>query len=293
MNKLDPNVLFARIVTDIPAELHEYLFVTGSLAAAYHFQAQLEGRAVNTKDADLVVHPAGNVTSCRGMAEKLLGAGWVRTEDCYPRPTPQPEDELRAIRLYPPNSHDYFIEFLNLPDRDQQIPKRWLPIELSDGWYGLPSFRFMALTSVGRLRSESGLEYAAPPMMALSNMLSHPEIGTARIESGAMKGILRSAKDLGRVLALAVLAGRDGTAAWVEQWMVGLQQCFPDEWKLLAAQAGHGLRDLLGDEAALDEARVTTDIGLLSGRSTTSEQLRIAGERLLVDVIEPLEQAAS
>ena len=293
MNKLDPNVLFARIISDIPSELHEHLFVTGSLAAAYQFQAQLEGRAVNTKDADLVVHPAGNVTSCRGMAERLLSTGWVRTEDCYYRPTPQPEDELRAIRLYPPNSQDYFIEFLNLPDRDQQIPKRWLPIELSDGWYGLPSFRFMALTGVGRLRSKSGLEYAAPPMMALSNLLSHPEIGTARIESGTMKGILRSAKDLGRVLALAVLAGREGTVAWVEQWLAGLQQCFPGEWKLLAAQAGRGLRDLLDDEAALDEARVTTDIGLLSGRSTTREQLRIAGERLVADVIEPLEQAAS
>src|SRR5438477_226864 len=100
MNKLDPTALFERIAADVPSELHNHLFVTGSLAAAYRFQAELEGRAVNTKDADLVVHPAGDVKSCRAMAERLLNGEWSRTEMCYPMPTPTPESELRVIRLY-------------------------------------------------------------------------------------------------------------------------------------------------------------------------------------------------
>src|SRR5436189_1754071 len=110
MNKLDPKALFERIAADIPQELHKHLFVTGSLAAAYHFQAQLERRGVNTKDADIVVHPAGDQPSTRAMATRLLELGWWRDkEECYPRPAPEPENDLRAIRLYPPGSHDYFI----------------------------------------------------------------------------------------------------------------------------------------------------------------------------------------
>ena len=146
MKKLDPTALFERLAADIASHLHANLFVTGSLAAAYHFQAQLEGRAINTKDADLVVHPAGNITSCQQMARHLIDLGWIRTEDCHPRPTPEPADDLRAIRLYPPGPHDYFIEFLNLPQPGQNDAKRWIPMQMADGWYGLPSFRFLGVT---------------------------------------------------------------------------------------------------------------------------------------------------
>ena len=79
---------------------------------------------------------------------------------------------------------------------------------MDDGWNGLPSFRFLGVTSLNRLKSSVGVEYAAPSMMALANLLSHPEIGTARIESGPMAGHLRAAKDLARVIALARLTGR-------------------------------------------------------------------------------------
>jgi hypothetical protein len=151
MNKLDPHELFNRIAEDIPQEFHGELFLTGSLAAAYHFRAKLEGRAVNTKDADLVVHPFGNVDGCERMAIKLFDRGWIRTEECYPRLNPTPTDDLRAIRLYPPqrtprtDSSDYFLEFLGLPEPDQTESKRWIPLKLNDGWYGLPCFRFFAL----------------------------------------------------------------------------------------------------------------------------------------------------
>ncbi|MBV9123905.1 MAG: hypothetical protein JO112_11155 [Planctomycetes bacterium] len=45
---------------------------------------------------------------------------------------------------------------------------------------------------------------------------------------------------------------------------------------------------MLADAAALEEARRTTDTGLLNGKGITPEMLRITGERLLQDVIEPL-----
>ena len=72
MNELDPEVLFNRIANDVSPRLHAHVFVTGSLAAAYSFRTRLEGRAVNTKDADLVVHPAGDVVSCQELATELL-----------------------------------------------------------------------------------------------------------------------------------------------------------------------------------------------------------------------------
>ncbi len=288
MNELDPEVLFNRIANDVSPRLHAHVFVTGSLAAAYSFRTRLEGRAVNTKDADLVVHPAGDVVSCQELATELLSAEWSRTDECLAQPSPEPTDQLRAIRLFPPKSRDYFIEFLGLPEVDQLEAKRWVPMQLVDGWYGLPCFRFMGLTMYGRLRSTCGLEYAAPAMMALANLLSHPTIGTARIESGTMKGVLRSAKDLGRVLALAHLAGRNATETWLALWRTGIIAQFPDRSKELAAAVGNGLRELLGDDGALEEAQQTTDIGLLNGLNVTADSLKAIGARLLGDVIEPL-----
>ncbi len=288
MKKLDPTALFERLAADIPGHLHANLFVTGSLAAAYHFQAQLEGRAINTKDADLVVHPAGNITSCEQMARRLIDLGWIRTEDCYSRPTPEPADDLRAIRLYPPGPHDYFIEFLNLPQPGQNDAKRWIPMQMTDGWYGLPSFRFLGVTFLNRLKSSVGLEYASPSMMALANLLSHSQVGAARIESGPLAGLLRAAKDLGRVIALARLAGRDEAEQWLSLWRVALEACFPIEWRELAFRLGDGLKELLGDENALEDACKTTDVGLLSGMGITTTMLRATGERLLIDVIDQL-----
>ncbi len=290
MNKLDPYKLFSQIAADVPSELHQHLFVTGSLAAAYHYRTELQGQAINTKDADLVIHPAGNISSCREMTEQLLHLGWRRTEGCFSQAQQEPVDDLRAIRLLPPASDEYFIEFLNIPEQDQLEAKRWIPISLADGWYGLPSFRYLGVVSQGRLRSEMGLEYAAPSMMALANLLSHPEVGTSRIESGSMRGILRSAKDLGRVIALARLAGRDEVELWQQPWVEAIQVCFPSSWNTLLTNIGSGLEELLNDANALQEAQQTTDIGILNGMDVSADELRAEGERFMVDLIEPLRE---
>jgi len=288
MNQLDPIALFKRIARDIPDELHSNLIVTGSLAAAYAFRTKLARQAINTKDADLIVHPAGHVESCAQMTEQLLELQWRRTRQCYPQRSQEPIEDLRAIRLFPPESNDYFIEFLNVPAQDQTENKAWIPMQLPDGWYGLPSFRFMSVVAINPKRSAEGIEFANVAMMALSNLLSHTELGNSRIESGGMQGILRSAKDLGRVIALAHLAGREETENWVPQWIEATKQCFPDHIQELISTLGNGLHELASDENALEDTFRTTDIGLLNGMSVSPENLQATGERLMVDVIEPV-----
>src|SRR5215469_6253597 len=156
---LNPLALLQQITQDVPSELHKNLFLTGSLAAEYHFKATIDLRAVNTKDADFVVHPSGNVQSTKEMILRLLEAGWRRHEGCHPQPLPEPQNTLRAVRLYPPHSTSYFVEFLNIPESEQVERLRWEPLQLSDGWYGLPSFKYYRVTSIGKIRSDMGLEY--------------------------------------------------------------------------------------------------------------------------------------
>jgi hypothetical protein len=48
----------------------------------------------------------------------------------------------------------------------------------------------------------------------------------------------------------------------------------------------------MGNPGALEEARVTTDVGLLSGRSVDAENLRAVGLQLLEDAIRPLAERA-
>jgi hypothetical protein len=294
VSQLDPVSLFARIAEDVPSVLHKHLFVTGSLAAAYHFRAQIEGRAVNTKDADVVVHPSGNVESSRRLAECLLEVGWSRhAELCYARPSPVPREHLRAIRLFPPASMDYFLELLNLPKPGQVNDKEFEPVQLHDGWYGLPSFRFHGLLALNRLAAENAIEYSSPEMMALANLLAHRRLSDALIESeGPTRGRRRCAKDLGRVIVLARLAGRQATEPWPERWLSALQTCYPVEWRDCAGTCGDGLRELLSNRPVMEDAWHTAMSGLLSGTALTIENLRASAERLLADVIEIVEQAA-
>jgi hypothetical protein len=105
-----------------------------------------------------------------------------------------------------------------------------------------------------------------------------------------MKGLLRSAKDLGRVIALAHLAGRDETESWRNSWLNAAKTCFPEQWTQLFSLLGSGLEELIQDENALEDARRTTDIGILNGMNVTAEQLQAIGERLIVDVFEPLRE---
>jgi hypothetical protein len=130
-------------------------------------------------------------------------------------------------------------------------------------------------------------------MMALANLLSHSAVGNQRMSAPiGGRAILRSAKDLGRVLALAWLSGRDAAERWLEEWEPALRGCFPRRWRSLARGAGSGLQELLDNREALEEARITTEVGLLSGRGVTAENLRAVGLQLAADVLTPLAERA-
>ena len=291
MTRLDPHALFARLARDIPTDLHPHLFVAGSLAAAYHFADRLQDRAVNTKDADVVVHPAGDVGSCRRMAERLRAIGWTPklNPGFRPQPAPVPTDGLPFVRLFPPDSTSYFVEFLSLPPIGQKDPLHRIPIEFAEGWFAVPSFRYFVLLELHRQRSVEGLEYAVPSMMALANLLAHPVVGTQVIEGD---GRLRSAKDLGRVLAVARLTNLDELDHWARIWLDALQRCFPDDWRKLGGRAGSGLRELLAADIPMTQAQQFNETGLLSGMNVSRDMLRATGLSLLQSVLEPLEQAA-
>lgn len=287
--RLDPKVLFDLIAAHVPSDLKPNILIVGSLAAAYHFRSELQYDGITTKDADVAIQPAGAIQECQAIAQRLLNDGWRRLAKCYSRPSPTPVEELRAIRLNPPTSDAYFIELLAFPEAGQKEFKKWIPFKVADGWYCLPSFRFLALTAYGRERSENGLMYAAPAMMALANLLSHPVLGAERMsEPVGDRTLLRSTKDLGRVLALARLTSRDETETWAAKWEVALRAAFPEDYSKLAERAGDGLRALLEDSAALEEARHAVDVGLLAGYQVTGEQLRALGRQLLADAVEPL-----
>jgi hypothetical protein len=294
MNILDPTLLFDLIAAHVPKDLHQNILVVGSLAAAYHHRDKLGIDGVNTKDADVIVQPAGAIDQCREIAIRLLDEGWRRVDRCRPWPENHPEEKLEAVRLYPPSSDAYFIELLGMPDREQTAPKIMVPLPLPDGWYALPVFRYMGIVAVDRRVAESGLGYAAPEMMTLANLLAHPTLGTDRM-TGLIGGrkLLRAAKDLGRVLALARLAEREDTEHWAESWDRALRTTYSAEQaNALAKRAGSGLRALLEDDAAFEEAHHAVNDGLLSGIGVTLPQLRLVGAQLLADAIEPLERSA-
>ena len=76
------------VAADIPVELHPNVLVVGSLAAAYHFRDELADHRVNTKDADVVVQPAGSLSESVAIAERLLASGWRKHEKSRRTNTP-------------------------------------------------------------------------------------------------------------------------------------------------------------------------------------------------------------
>src|SRR5258706_14898767 len=124
---------------------------------------------------------------------------WRPTDQCTPlAEMPSDVETLWAIRLMPPGSNDYFIEFLNVPAEEQAAPKLWIPVQLNGGWYGLPRFKFIGVLNLVRPASDEGLGYPAPGMMGLSNLLLHPAGHEIEIESAGFRGLCPRAQELGR-----------------------------------------------------------------------------------------------
>lgn len=291
--ELEPGKLLARLRSLIPEAYAKDLVVVGSMAAACHFEARLAGRAINTKDADVVLGSAGGVRACRELAGLLLDRGWQprREKDYAPQPSKTSSGKKPYIKLNLPGGGGFFLEFLGLPKKDERAVKREVELKLRDGWYAIPVFRFMRVVTTSPIAPRSGMRYAAPAMLALANLLSHPEIGAQTMSYDKR---LRAAKDLGRVLALALLSGPEEMETWPERWLTALRTCFPKTWATLVPGVGAGLTELFERPRAVQDAMATVaGLGLLRGFDVTETVLRGAAEELRALAIEPLKARVS
>jgi hypothetical protein len=293
-----PSLVLTEVAKSITVDCRFNIIIIGSLAAGYHFFRDDPSKGVRTKDVDCVLEPHhAAIAAGRSIVHQLLAAGWQRQtvgDHVTPGSDKTPEESLPAVRLYPPgvplDSEDaWFIEFLTVPPAEGSRGKRWTRLPLSDGHYALPSFRFLSISATDPLpAADLGIRYARPEMMALANLLEHPEIKPERMKAlFAGRAIKRSNKDLGRVLAIAIFTP-DDYSAWVDPWRAALLKNFPTEASELNKAAGRGLQALLDSDEDLDEALYTCANGLLSSMRVTIDDLRAAGRRLLAEAIEPL-----
>jgi hypothetical protein len=240
------------------------------------------------------------VAAGRAITEELLKAGWTpdqHTRWTTPGNAITPLRELPVVRLLPPSGQGWFLELLTVPESAEMSGRSFTILKTSRGYFVLPSFGGLALAAYAP-DQVMGIAVAKPEMMALANMLEHADIRPETM-SGRIGGreIKRSNKDLGRVLAIAYLAeirDEDALMKWPEVWFSALRSTFGEDFRDRASRAGTGIRTLISPSHVedLDEAHHTCVYGLLASNPPTRDQLRMAGERLLVDAIEPLQVLA-
>jgi len=293
---ISPKGVIAEVAASVPSECLGNIVIVGSLAAGHRFfSGDAEQYLIQTKDVDCVIRPRiAALSAGKEVTEHLFDGGWKYhpTEE-FPEPGKAGDEKLPVVRLTPPTGGGWFLELLTVPENEEDFGRRYLTVETGHGHFSLCSFGGIALAEFDPLPTPEGIAIARPEMMALSNMLHHPEIGEERM-SGLFVGrsIKRSNKDLGRVLALAYLdERRDANALmdWTTSWEAGLRKCFPETWKEKAGHAGNGIRALLDSPDDLEEAVHTCQYGLLASMSPSHGVLQAAGARLVADAIEPLE----
>lgn len=298
MSLVSPLEALKLVANAIPDDCKENLIIIGSLAAAAAYFIEDEAIAIRTKDADCLLSPRLKaIHAGKGVVERLFDNGWHfhgTREFPIMGTAATPDHELPVARLRPPDSTEWFIELLTVPGDSREIDRQMVRLDTSRGVVALCSFGYLALTDYKPIRTQCGIYVARPEMMALANMLHHPDIGDDTM-AGLIEGrqIKRSNKDLGRVLAIAYLAERreeDALRQWAGLWADALQNRFAANWRELAMRAGDGIRLLLADHRSEDlrEAHHTCTYGILNSLNVTQQHLEIAGRRLLVDAIEPL-----
>ena len=304
MSNLTPFQVLKAVADAVPSDCHPNIVIIGSLAAGFHFFGKDASKAVRTKDIDCVLEPFhAAVGTGQNLAAQLLAAGWSQQAGeaaTSPGTAETPVDKLPVVRLYPPGieqtaAEAWFLELLTVPKSSEVMGKEWTRLELPQGHFGLPTFRFLSVTAHQPLPvADLGIRYAQPMNMALANLLEHPTIKPDLMSSlFAGRAIKRSNKDLGRVLAITILADLDDYSPWAVAWQAALEACFPLEWKAIASNAGSGLRALLNSDEDLEQAQFTCANGLLASQPPTLDELRTAADRLLGDAIERLEEAAN
>lgn len=301
---LSPSEVLAQVADALPACVRDDVIIIGSLAAGYHFFAGGGARAIRTKDVDCLLSPHSKaIAAATEVTDKLIKADWKLREDPVwgePGRQEEPDDKLPMVRLRPPGetASPWFLELLSAPPTfaPGAQGKKLRRIETSFGHFAICSFDFLALAEWQPLETVTGVRIARPEMMALANLLHHPEIADTLITGTDYK---RSNKDLGRVLALAYLTvqrdRRDNAEeleAWAGRMWTALRDKFGDQAPRLAAQAGAGLRALTASPADLDQALRIANLGLLASLDVSMEAFGATGARFVAEVIEELERLA-
>ncbi|MGJ7523907.1 hypothetical protein ACSFA0_25785 [Variovorax sp. LT1P1] len=302
---INPKNVVSQVARALPESCRGDVIIIGSLAAGYHYFKESAGDGLRTKDVDCMISPHSNsIVAARSVTEQLVGEGWeYRDDGRWGRPggPEQAVDELPLVRLHPPGETEWFLELLMAPadleDEDGEIPGRALErLETKDGFFALCSFGFLAVTEVNPVISESGVRVARAEMMALANLLHHPEIRPETMAAPfAGRSIKRSNKDLGRVLALAYLAERaleDSTMQWAQAWQKALVAKFPRQAARLLARSCDGIQALLDSPQNRDEALWTMNNGLLYKFNLDGRALIAIGQRFMSDVAGPAKALA-
>ncbi len=298
---LTPAQVLQQVADALPSACRRNVIIGGSLAAGYYFFADSGEEAIRTKDVDCLLAPyASALPVAQDVATTLLSAGWtLPVEGAWSQPgTAQtPDGELPLVRLYPPGDEkQWFAELLSTPADNPQsrTERQFQRLNTPLGHFALCSFGYLGVVEVGAVETQMGLRIAHPAMMALANLLHHPEIGQAVMSQPFnRRPIKRANKDLGRVLSMAYLStekDRDALDAWVPMWVQAFERVLPRERDHLQPTVGRGLRALLGSEADMEEAWFTCQHGLLNSRRVTIDQLKATGERVLAEVVEVFEE---
>ena len=301
MDSLAPGAVLKQVAEALPVACRDQVIIIGSLAAAYHFFGTDADKELRTKDVDCMLAPhAKAVAAARDVAEQLLAAKWtLRTDDpkwAKAGTVDQADEDLPLVRLHPPANTAWFIELMGVPAQatDGLPVKAYERLTTSIGDFALCSFGFLGLAEWKPNDTPFGVRTASPEMMALANLLHHPEIRPEIMSGGGFGSnpVKRSNKDLGRALALAYLTQPSELEAWSGRWMDALIARYPSRARALALVAGSGLRQLLRSEEDLDQAVLTCNLGLLSSMDVSRDMMLGTGQRVLAEVIESLEDAA-
>lgn len=299
MKLLSPDAVLEQISAALPDDCRQNVIIVGSLAAGYYFFAGNGEHSIRTKDVDCMFSPHAKAVAAAGIVtERLLKAQWEPKDDGewgQPGSASTPDDLLPMIRLKPPGERggeDWFLELLGAPDEQTAQTKTFHRVQTQRGHYAICSFNYLALAEWRPIDTWHGLRIARPEMMALANMLHHPDITTNLIAGTQFK---RSNKDLGRVLTLAFLAARNKVDLdfWAQSMALALKERFPIRAKELAISAGAGIRKLMSSEGDKNQALMISNMGLLASLDVDREMFDATGRRFIQSVIEPLEEEAA
>jgi hypothetical protein len=292
---LNANVVLNKLARALPKQLHEHLIVVGSLSAAAQLLKDTNAE-LRTKDIDGMLAPnATAVIAAQKIATELISAGWEPRHDerfTFPADASTPEDQLPVIRLRPPGTgrDEWFLELLGAPPAiapDAQGRTRYSDrVQTATSHFEIPSFAYLGVTQYQTVQHESGLMMASVAMMALSNLLHHPQIGEATMKAPILgREIKRANKDLGRVIAMASIVDvmdENALEGWPEIWRQALSALgAPVSTVERLVSINSGVNALLVSHADQNEALHSVNNGLLSSRPMDLRQFKIAIERYL------------